>query len=75
MRGTVTNQKGELVQDAIVTLVKQELKDTTGEDGKFSFIKDTVAVISIIPQSEELLLKEVCWSFGLPVLQQQTSNF
>ena len=58
VRGTVTNQKGEPVQDAIVTLVKQELKDTTGEDGKFSFIKDTVAVISpIIPQSERVTFK------------------
>ena len=43
------------MKGAVVTLVQQEMKDTTKEDGKYSFVKDTVAVISpIIPQSERV---------------------
>jgi len=55
VRGTVTDKSGKAVKGAVVTLVQQEMKDTTKEDGKYSFVKDTVAVISpIIPQSERV---------------------
>jgi poly(3-hydroxybutyrate) depolymerase len=58
VRGTITNKEGKPVKNAVVSLVQQGLKDTTGEDGKYSFIKDTVAVLSpIIPQSERVTFK------------------
>jgi hypothetical protein len=51
--GVVSNKTGQPVSNAIVTLVRQAMKDTTGTDGKYSFAK-TVAVQfpAIVPQTE-----------------------
>jgi poly(3-hydroxybutyrate) depolymerase len=43
LQGVVSNSGGQPVGNAIVTLVRQAMKDTTGTDGKYSF-GSTVAV-------------------------------
>ncbi len=66
VRGTVTNKGGNPVKDAVVTLVKQGLKDTTDSDGKYAIIKDGVAVMSpIIPQSERVAFKKGVLEFQI----------
>lgn len=66
VRGTVTNKSGEPVKDAVVTLVQQGLKDTTGTDGKYAIIKEGVAVMSpIIPQSERVTFKRGVLEFQI----------
>lgn len=54
LRGRVTSG-GNAVADAIVTLMGQNLKDTTDNNGNYSIKKTTVAVLrSIVPQAEKI---------------------
>lgn len=58
LKGSVTNSISQPVSGAVVTLVGQNLKDTTGLDGSFSFVR-TVAVSlpAIVPQIEQISFK------------------
>jgi poly(3-hydroxybutyrate) depolymerase len=64
--GVVSNKTGQPVSNAIVTLVRQAMKDTTGTDGKYSFAK-TVAVQlpAIVPQTEEISISNGVLQFTL----------
>lgn len=55
LQGKVTNSASQPISGAVVSLVRQNLKDTTGTDGKFSFDR-TVAVSlpALIPHKEEI---------------------
>jgi enterochelin esterase-like enzyme len=44
LRGKVSNGAGQPVADAVVELLQQGLKDTTGSDGNFSIVKPSVSL-------------------------------
>jgi len=46
LRGVVSGVGGQPVSGAIVTLVGQNLKDTTGVDGAYSITKGVIAISS-----------------------------
>ncbi|MBN1758290.1 MAG: hypothetical protein JW863_08235 [Chitinispirillaceae bacterium] len=61
--GTVSTKTGQPVADAVITLVRQAMKDTTGTDGKYLFAKTTaIRLPAIVPQTENI-------SMGNGVLQ------
>lgn len=71
--GKVTNKQGKPIPNAVVSLVQQGLKDTTGADGNYSLIKDSVAVIPrIIPQSEKITFKRGVLEFQ--IINSSTAN-
>lgn len=58
LSGTVSNRTGQPVPKAVITLVGQAMTDTTGNDGKYSFTKNTTATLpAIVPQLEEISIK------------------
>jgi poly(3-hydroxybutyrate) depolymerase len=64
--GIVSNSSGQPVANAYVTLVRKGMKDTTGTDGKYSFVS-TVAVRlpAIVPQTEEIAIDRGVLQFTL----------
>src|SRR5659263_216753 len=68
LRGTVSNQAGKAITNAIVTLVNQGLKDTTGTDGAYIFSRITpvLSPIALIPQRQTILLDKGFLEFSLP---------
>lgn len=57
LQGVVSNTSGKPIPNAIVTLVGQNMKDTTGADGKFSFISTSAKKLpSIVPQTNDISL-------------------
>jgi poly(3-hydroxybutyrate) depolymerase len=64
--GVVSNTKGQPVANAIVTLARQAMKDTTAADGKYLFSK-TVAVKlpALVPQTEEISINNGVLQFTL----------
>ena len=64
--GVVSNTKGQPVANAIVTLARQAMKDTTAADGKYLFSK-TVAVQlpALVPQTEEISINNGILQFTL----------
>jgi poly(3-hydroxybutyrate) depolymerase len=67
LRGTVSNQAGKPVSSAIVTLVKQGLKDTTGSDGAYSIINNTAVTLPLLlPQNQTITLYRGFLDFSLP---------
>jgi hypothetical protein len=67
IRGKVSDPDGEPIADAIVKLVGQDLKDTTGADGMFSIIKNNVAVVPILtPRNKHVSLNKGILTFSLP---------
>jgi poly(3-hydroxybutyrate) depolymerase len=67
VRGTVSNQAGKPIANAIVTLVKQHLADTTGSDGAYSITKPDVAVLPLlIPRNRTIFMDKGFLEFSLP---------
>ena len=67
LSGTVSNQAGKPVANAIVTLVKQGLKDTTGTDGAYLLSKNTaVELPMLLPQKENIFLYNGVLTFSIP---------
>jgi hypothetical protein len=68
LRGTVSNQAGKPVANAIVTLVGQGLKDTTGSDGAYSIINSTSVVtpVTLIPRVQTIVLEKGFLEFSVP---------
>ena len=67
LRGKVSNKAGKPIADAIVTLVGQELKDTTGSDGAYSITKGEVSVLPLLkPQNRLISLDRGIITFSLP---------
>jgi polyhydroxybutyrate depolymerase len=57
VRGKVSNQAGKPVSNAIVTLLRQGLKDTTGSDGAYLVSKNNVAVLPpLVPRTGKISL-------------------
>jgi hypothetical protein len=57
LRGKITNKNGQPISGALVTLTRQDLKDTTGADGTYTINKNDVAVLSpIAPKFKKITL-------------------
>jgi poly(3-hydroxybutyrate) depolymerase len=57
VRGTVSNKAGKPIPNAIVTLVRQGLKDTTGTDGAYAISQSTAVELPFsAPEIEQIAL-------------------
>jgi len=66
LQGVVSNSGGKPIANAIVSLVLQKMKDTTGADGKFSFTSTSVKKTpSIVPQRSDISLSNDVLQFAL----------
>jgi poly(3-hydroxybutyrate) depolymerase len=68
LRGVVSNQAGKPIANAILTLVGQGLKDTTGTDGAYLFSRSTAVIspVALIPQRQTIVLENGFLKFSLP---------
>jgi len=67
LRGTVSTQAGKPIANAIVTLVKQAMKDTTGTDGAYTLSKATRIELPLLkPNSQSITLYKNFLDFSLP---------
>jgi poly(3-hydroxybutyrate) depolymerase len=68
LHGKVSNQAGKPIANAIVTLVQQGLKDTSGADGAYSIMKATPVVmpIALVPRFQTIVLEKGFLEFSLP---------
>jgi poly(3-hydroxybutyrate) depolymerase len=53
LRGKITNQSGGAINKAIVAMVSQGYKDTTGTDGLYSIVKSGLPVVHYLTSSTE----------------------
>lgn len=66
LQGVVSNSDGKPIANAIVSLVRQNMKDTTGSDGKYSFIGTSVKKLpAIVPQTNDISLNNDVLQFAL----------
>jgi poly(3-hydroxybutyrate) depolymerase len=68
LNGKVSNSSGKPITGAIVSLVNQGIKDTTGSDGSY-ILSNTTPVISskvLVPQLRDISLKNGVLEFSLP---------
>lgn len=67
LRGTVSNAAGKPIANAIVILVRQGLKDTTGADGIYKIANSTSVKMPLLqPQIQNIVLDKGCLQFSLP---------
>jgi poly(3-hydroxybutyrate) depolymerase len=68
LRGKITNSAGNPVANAVVTVVKQGLKDTTGADGMYTISNGTPVILPIVllPQQQHIVIKNGSLEFSLP---------
>ena len=66
LQGVVSNSGGKPISSAIVSLVRLNMKDTTGADGKYAFISTSVKNLpAIVPEANALSLKNNVVQFTL----------
>lgn len=67
LQGVVSNSGGNPIFNAIVSLVDQNMNDTTDANGKFSFISGTFVkkLPAMVPQSNDISLKNNVLQFSL----------
>lgn len=66
LQGVVSSSDGKPIANAIVSLVRHQMKDTTGTDGKYSFIGTSVKNLpSIVPQTSDISLNNDILQFAL----------
>jgi hypothetical protein len=66
LQGVVSNSGGKPISGAIISLVRQNMKDTTDTDGKYSFVSTSVKELpAIVPQSNDISLKNNVLQFTL----------
>lgn len=68
LRGKVSNSAGQPIANAVVTLVKQGLKTTTGADGAYSISGNTPVVlpIALVPKVQSIIVEKGCLVYTLP---------
>ncbi len=67
IRGKVTNNAGKPIAKAIVSLVHQGLKDTTGTEGTFQLVTTDVKTLPLLePKSADITLYRSFLDFSLP---------
>jgi poly(3-hydroxybutyrate) depolymerase len=66
LQGVISNSGGKPIANAIVSLVRQKMTDTTGTDGKYAFIGTSVRKLpNIVPQTSDISLKNNVLQFAL----------
>jgi poly(3-hydroxybutyrate) depolymerase len=66
MKGVVSNNAGKPISGAIVSLVGQKLKDTTGADGKYVFVATGIKNLpAIVPHANDISLNNGVLQFSL----------
>ena len=66
LQGVISNSGGKPIANAVVSLVRQKMMDTTGTDGKFSFIGTSVKkLLAIVPQTNDISLNNDVLQFTL----------
>ena len=65
LQGVVSDTDGKPISGAIVSLVVNNLKDTTNAEGKFSFISTSVKKMPAIPHQNNISLKNNLIQFSL----------
>jgi len=66
LQGVVSNSGAKPISGAIVSLVRQNMKDTTGADGKYSFMSTSINQLpAIVPKSNDISLKKNVVEFSL----------
>jgi len=64
--GVVSNAAGNPISNAIVNLVRQKMKDTTGTDGKYTFAGAVATKLpAIVPQTEDISMNNGVLQFTL----------
>lgn len=67
LKGKVTNKDGNAIKDAIVTLVGQAMKDTTGADGMYEIKTPEVGVVrQLQPEAKNFIIDKGSLVFSLP---------
>lgn len=65
LRGVVSNSANKPISNAIVSLVRQKLKDTTGTDGKYAFTGSVATLPAILPQTNDISLNNDVLQFSI----------
>lgn len=66
LQGVVSNSSGKPISGAIVSLILQNMKDTTDTDGKYDFIgTSSKNVTAIVPKTNDISLKNNVLQFNL----------
>jgi hypothetical protein len=66
LQGVVSNAGGQPINNAVVMLVLQKMKDTTGTDGKYSLTANVSATLpEIVPQTEDISINDGVVQFTL----------
>jgi poly(3-hydroxybutyrate) depolymerase len=66
LRGVVSNSANNPIPNAIVTLVRQKMADTTGTNGKYAFIGTAITTLpAIAPQANDISLNNDVLQFAL----------
>jgi poly(3-hydroxybutyrate) depolymerase len=66
LRGKVSNSAGKAIANAVVTLVNQGLKDTTGADGAYLIASTGVAALPLLkPQNTSITMYKTFLDFSL----------
>jgi len=59
VRGKVTNKNGDPIAYATVTLVRQNMTATTGDDGSYAITKNVVTTLpALLPQTEKITMNK-----------------
>lgn len=68
LRGKVTSKAGGPIKSAIISLKRQQLKDTTGADGAYVLSNGTAVVppVSLVPRQQIVTLENGLLQFSLP---------
>lgn len=65
LRGTISNSAGKAIPNAIVSLVHQKMKDTTGTDGTYSFTSQVATLPAIVPHVNSISLNNDVLQFAV----------
>ena len=66
VRGKVTSAD-KAITGAVVTLLGQDMKDTTDDNGEYAITKNIIAVLpSMVPQAEKIAFRKGVLELGLP---------
>jgi len=67
LRGVVSNRAGKPIANAVLTLAKQGLKDTTGSDGAYALSQITAAKMPLLlPQKQSITIDRGFLEISLP---------
>jgi poly(3-hydroxybutyrate) depolymerase len=66
LKGVVSNSGGKPISGAIVSLARQKLKDTTGADGKYTFVSTAIKQLpAVVPQGNDISINNDILQFTL----------